>query len=279
MVLILCCTRGSNFSAGAWTPVLSHSLFLCLHPEGTNLSYHFFKIMSLTWNTVFPRIIAGGDYFFVSSKKGAIIWRRRLFKILLIGSRALNILLYFPIKSKNNHVKYTEHGLFKYSKFISLINFQSLNRHWSVLLSLIALQLDREDKRKRRWREGRGRDDYSWEAVSSSTSHLQKVRNLREGLGIDSWRGRFTWKWRDEDKQSLTNFRQIRRPFGFIFQYSSPMERQEVVLSDGDGFQSTQTLFKRVMAVCYIQTVITVIKNSRKTDRLKWAVLFCSKLV
>ena len=64
-------------------------------------------------------------------------------------------------------------------------------------------------------------------------------------------------------------FRQIRRPFGFIFQYSTPMERQEVVLSDGDGFQSTQTLFERVMAVCYIQTVITVIKNSRKTDRLK----------
>ena len=115
--------------------------------------------------------------------------------------------------------------------------------------------------------------------VSSSTGHLQKARNLREGLGIDSWRGRFTWKWRDEDKQSLTNFRQIRRPFGFIFQYSTPMERQEVVLSDGDGFQSTQTLFERVMAVCYIQTVITVIKNSRKTDRHKWAVLFCSKLV
>ena len=153
-------------------------------------------------------------------------------------------------------------------------------RAWSVLLSLIALQLDRRDKRKRRWREGQGRDDYSWEAiykrrytVSSSTGHLQKARNLREGLGIDSWRGRFTWKWRDEDKQSLTNFRQIGRPVVFIFQYSTPMERQEVVLSDGDGFQSTQTLFERVMAVCYIQTVITVIKNSRKTDRHKWAVV------
>ena len=82
--------------------------------------------MTLTWNTVFPRIFAGGNYFFFSYKKGAIIGRRRL---LLTGSRALNIMLYFPIKSKNNHVKYTEHGLFKYSKFISLINFQSLNRH------------------------------------------------------------------------------------------------------------------------------------------------------
>ena len=237
------------------------------------LSYHFFKIMILTWNTVFPRILAGGNYFFFRTKRGRLLDGGDYCSLEVVPS----ILCYIFLL--NNHVKYTEHGLFKYSKFISLINFQSLNRHWSVLLSLIALQLDREDKRKRRWREGRGRDDYSWEAVSSSTSHLQKVRNLREGLGIDSWRGRFTWKWRDEDKQSLTNFRQIRRPFGFIFQYSSPMERQEVVLSDGDGFQSTQTLFKRVMAVCYIQTVITVIKNSRKTDRLKWAVLSCSKLV
>ena len=42
---------------------------------------------------------------------------------------ALNILFYFLIKSKNNHVKYTDHGLFKCSKFSSLTDFQSLNRH------------------------------------------------------------------------------------------------------------------------------------------------------
>ena len=45
-----------------------------------------------------------GQLFLFSYKKGAIIGRRRLFKILLTGSRALNIMLYFPIKSKNNHV-------------------------------------------------------------------------------------------------------------------------------------------------------------------------------
>ena len=45
-----------------------------------------------------------GQFFLFSYKKGAIIGRRRLFKILLTGSRALNIMLYFPIKSKNNHV-------------------------------------------------------------------------------------------------------------------------------------------------------------------------------
>ena len=29
-------------------------------------------------------------------------------------------------------------------------------------------------------------------ARQPSTGHLQKALNLREGLGIDSWRGRFT---------------------------------------------------------------------------------------
>ena len=67
-----------------------------------------------------------------------------VFQILLTGSRVLKIWFYFPIKSKNNHVKKTDHGLFKCSKFSSLTNFQSLNRHCSVLLNLIALQLDRE---------------------------------------------------------------------------------------------------------------------------------------
>ena len=43
-------------------------------------------------NTVFPRIIAGGDYFFFASK-GAIIRGKRLFQILLTGSRDLNIVL------------------------------------------------------------------------------------------------------------------------------------------------------------------------------------------
>ena len=30
----------------------------------------FYKIMILTWNTVFPRIIAGGNYFFFVQKGG-----------------------------------------------------------------------------------------------------------------------------------------------------------------------------------------------------------------
>ena len=51
--------------------------------------------------TVFPRIIAGGDYFFFRIKRGRLFEGRRLFRILFTGSRALNILFYYPIKSNN----------------------------------------------------------------------------------------------------------------------------------------------------------------------------------
>ena len=57
--------------------------------------------------TVFPRVITGGDYWLFASKESDyslegnnIILRRWLFQIFLTGSSALNILLYFPIKSK-----------------------------------------------------------------------------------------------------------------------------------------------------------------------------------
>ena len=63
------------------------------------------------------------DYLFFRTKKGAIIRGRRLFQILFTASRFLNILFYFPIKSKNNHLKEIEQGLDKCSKFGSLINF------------------------------------------------------------------------------------------------------------------------------------------------------------
>ena len=100
--------------------------------------------------TVFSQIVTEGDYFFFRTKRG------QLFQILLTGSRALNISFYFPIKIENNHIKKTEHGLFKYSKFSSLINFLSLNRHWSFLLNLIPLQLDRAKGIKGRDKSERG---------------------------------------------------------------------------------------------------------------------------
>ena len=61
----------------------------------------------------------------------------------------------------------TEHGLIKCPKFGSLINFQSLNRHWSVLLDLIPLQLDREGRKEREDgdKDGGEGGDYSMEAI------------------------------------------------------------------------------------------------------------------
>ena len=48
----------------------------------------------------------------------------------------------------------------------SLINVQSLNRHWSVLLDQIQLQLDREGIKEREDGErGGGGGDYSREAI------------------------------------------------------------------------------------------------------------------
>ena len=48
----------------------------------------------------------------------------------------------------------------------SLINFQSLNRHWSVLPDQIPLQLDREEIREREDGErGGGGGVYSKEAI------------------------------------------------------------------------------------------------------------------
>ena len=59
------------------------------------------------------------------SREGAIIQWKRLFHILLTGSHALNIHIFFcRIKSKTDHIKKTEHGLFKCSKSGSLMNFQ-----------------------------------------------------------------------------------------------------------------------------------------------------------
>ena len=55
-------------------------------------------------DTVFPRIIAGGDdYFF--AHKGVDYLRGRLFQILLTGGCALNILFYYFIKPKIDNIK------------------------------------------------------------------------------------------------------------------------------------------------------------------------------
>ena len=61
--------------------------------------------------------------FSLRAKRGRLSEGGDYFQIFFTRSRALNILFYFAIKSKNNHIKETEHGLFKCSTFGSLINF------------------------------------------------------------------------------------------------------------------------------------------------------------
>ena len=61
--------------------------------------------------------------FSFALKRAIIRGRLFFFQILFIRSLALNILFYFAIKWKNNHIKETEHVLFKCSTFGSLINF------------------------------------------------------------------------------------------------------------------------------------------------------------
>ena len=143
-----------------------------------------------------------GQLFLFSYKKGAIIGRRRLFKILLTGSRALNIMLYFPIKSKNNHVNILMGSCLNMGFFQSIPSLVPwlIFRAWIVTdqFCWVSFHFNLTGGIKGREDGERGRGGTIIRerryTVSSSTGHLQKARNLREGLGIDSWRGRFTWK-------------------------------------------------------------------------------------
>ena len=58
-----------------------------------------------------------GRLFLFSHKKGAIIRGKAIISNIPHWNSCLNIFFYYAIKSKNNHIKLTEHGLFKCSKF------------------------------------------------------------------------------------------------------------------------------------------------------------------
>ena len=128
-------------------------------------------------HTVFPRIIARGDYFFFGAKRGRLFAGRRIFEG---GDRfkycSLEVVPYifcfiFPLNQKIiTSIKLNMLGLFK----CSLVNFHSLNRHWSVLLDHIALQLYRGDK----GRIDGERGDYfkyfrQWRAINWGTAIIR----------------------------------------------------------------------------------------------------------
>ena len=132
--------------------------------------YILFCVLSLKYHISSNN--SRGRLFLFLHQKGVIIQWSRLFQILLTGSHALTILFSYPIKQKIITSNKTEHGLFKRSKFGSLINFRSLDRLWSVLLDLIPLQLDRKVIKEREGCRGGGggeKDvggvDYSREAI------------------------------------------------------------------------------------------------------------------
>ena len=77
------------------------------HPPAWYVSCQL-KFWPLVTVTVFPRIIAGGDFFFFAQKGGDYFEGGAYFKYCSL------------------EVKWTEHELFKCSKFSSLINFPSL---------------------------------------------------------------------------------------------------------------------------------------------------------
>ena len=52
-------------------------------------------------DTVFPRVIAGGDDYFFPTKRSRLLEGR----ILLTGGRVINILFYYSIKPKIQNIK------------------------------------------------------------------------------------------------------------------------------------------------------------------------------
>ena len=104
-----------------WTNISLYSFLLLCDPLSQQLSGIFLGILShvstascagsletqhIPQDTVFPPVIAVGNYFFLSHKKGRLFEGDVYFKpCSLRKSCPLNILFYFPIKSKNNHVK------------------------------------------------------------------------------------------------------------------------------------------------------------------------------
>ena len=96
-----------------------------------------------------------GRLFLCSLQKGQTIWGnaiirgRRLFHILLTESRAINFCFIIPLDQKIITSNKLNMSFLRVPNF-SLIYFQSLNRHWSVFLDQIPLQLDKEGIKERK---------------------------------------------------------------------------------------------------------------------------------
>ena len=106
--------------------------------------------------TLFPWLIARAIIFFFAQKGGDY-----LREVIISNIAHWKSFVLFVIKLKNNHIGLTEHGLFS-----TLINFYSLNHHWSVSHeSHCTSTWQGGNKRKRRWWEEQRGGNYSREAI------------------------------------------------------------------------------------------------------------------
>ena len=103
-----------------------------------------------------------GRLFLCSLQKGQTIWGnaiirgRWLFHLLLTKSCAINFCFIIPLDQKIITSNKLNMSFLSVPNF-SLIYFQSLNRHWSVCLDKIPLQLDKEGIKEREdGKRGRG---------------------------------------------------------------------------------------------------------------------------
>ena len=101
---------------------VSAFIFACLMLSKYGFE-NLFRSVYYLWYTVFPWIIAGGNYFLFPHQKGAIIRWSRLFQILLTGSRALNILFYYPIKQKTITSNKLNMGILSVSNLVPWLIF------------------------------------------------------------------------------------------------------------------------------------------------------------
>lgn len=86
---------------------------------------------------------------------------------------------------------------------------------------------------------------------------------LREGLGRSVGAGN------GETLRDINNDARVHLLIHLYLKKDScaTMEREEVIISNGNGLQSTKMLSDRIMAVCYIETVFRDVKTGK--ERLK----------
>ena len=120
-----------------------HSWYLCqvslqimLLPILTILKYHLWYLCQISLQIMLlPTLIAGAIISFFAPKGGD--YSREAIISDIVHWKSCPKYFVLPLNKKKNHIKETEHGLFKSSKFGSLINFHCQyprRRHWSVLL-------------------------------------------------------------------------------------------------------------------------------------------------